>query len=662
MNIPANSHFRPWTVFVAIISLSILIGCDDTRTSIGGSGDETSTVAFYRPDGKPAAGARVMIYGSADTGASPRDQVIADSRGSVDLPVLDKGFYNLVVREDGTAIFQDSLFSNGERILAASDTLRATGVLVGRLRVQPQHSPRIAWVHLLGAGKYLNVDDSGFFRMEGVPQGRFTMAALTRLSHYTPTFKEVRAVSDSVVDVGTIELVYTGLPVVQNLEARFDTLAGRVFLRWDSLSLRAKWHYRVLRDEQVVGETSGPRWVDTVSDELPADLPKRGIHTYRVEVADADTIGPKWESITLQVISPMLYEATRIGWDKKSDLPWPKGSGFQLDTLDGQLVAWRSAEYETKVTWAGESQPRLLVSTGLVEKWTSPDGGATWSKVADSLPIGAFPIRWRGNWWSVRATTLQPVLGSATNADQLLARPSANVVVVRSDDGVHWDSVETLSAGVQASRFRMEAAGDTVWICGSNLHEQQPNGYLNSYIRRDVVAWWSTQGNWNSIPQKEMASEIYWQLERDRPFRTDQSIHWELSNWDGGWWRMSGGVSSNWEFTVFNGLNWRKKAVWQAAGYDDSPKYLDIGGPRVLRMGEAWLLVFGGSVNLSVDTGLSIPHAISWPGSGYHFERFLGGKVVSVSDAGVYVGTILPPGATDARGSWTKSKETPVLF
>jgi len=412
MNIPANPHFRPWTVFVAIVSLSILNGCDETRASIGGAGDETSTVAFYRPDGKPAAGARVMIYGSADTGISPRDQVIADSRGSVDLPVLDKGFYNLVVREDGTAIFQDSLFSNGERILAASDTLRATGVLVGRLRVQPQHSPRIAWVHLLGAGKYLNVDDSGFFRMEGVPQGKFTMAALTRLSHYTPTFKEVRAVSDSVVDVGGIDLVYTGLPVVKNLQAQFDTLAGLVHLRWDSLSLRETWRYNVYRDDLLVGQTTGHRWIDTVSDEYPGNVPGQGVHTYQVRMASVDSVGPKWESITMRIISAYLYEEVKIDWEKLTDIPWNRGK-YRLDTAGTDLVCWQSR----------------FDSIQYVQFWRSTDSGRVWNLVSDSLRITTFPIRFRGKWWALMRRIQEHPQGSVL---------MDTVEFIESQDGLDW--------------------------------------------------------------------------------------------------------------------------------------------------------------------------------------------------------------------------------
>ena len=141
--------FPRLAALLSSVSCAALLGACD-RTS-GGTTDETSTVTFYLPDGAPAAGARVQIYASSDTTRKPRDQVFADQQGRVRLPRLEADYYNLVTRDkSGRAIFQDSLVSDGKRMDFASDTLVETGVVVGRVRVQPQHSPRIVWIALLG--------------------------------------------------------------------------------------------------------------------------------------------------------------------------------------------------------------------------------------------------------------------------------------------------------------------------------------------------------------------------------------------------------------------------------------------------------------------------------------------------------------------------------
>ncbi len=217
MNAPNFSIQSRWTkpvsLFASLCLCAGLWSCDETKVTQGGSSDETSTIAFYQPNGKPAVGARVSIYGSSDTGVAPRKQVVTDAQGHANLPIPGKGFFNLMVRDqNGHAVFQDSLYSDGSSLPAASDTLHATGVLAGRLKVQSQQSPRIAWVQLMGAGVYANVDDSGRFRLEGIPPGKYTLGAYTRYLEYTPTFAKVRTFSDSTVDVGTIELIFTGLP------------------------------------------------------------------------------------------------------------------------------------------------------------------------------------------------------------------------------------------------------------------------------------------------------------------------------------------------------------------------------------------------------------------------------------------------------------------
>jgi hypothetical protein len=636
---PRRVKFRPRTVFVATLSVLGLFGCDQTKTTQGGSADETSTIAFYRPDGKPAAGARVMIYGTADTGASPRDQVITNANGSVELPALGKGFYNLVVRQDGKAIFQDSLFSNGERMLASSDTLRATGVLAGRVRVQSQHSPRIAWIHLLGAGKYLNVDDSGFFRMEGIPQGKFTMAALTREGGYTPTFKEVRAVSDSVVDVGDIELVYTGLPVIKNLEARFDTLTGIVNLRWDSIGLRQTWHYNIYRDDILLGRTTGSRWIDTVSDEYPGSVPSQGVHTYHVRLANADSVGSKWESITMRIISAYLYQEVKIDWEKKAELPW-KSAAFQLDTLDGKLVAWRSAEYQSQVTLPGETVQRTSLYTGAIEMWTSTDTGRTWTKIADSLPIGTFPVRYLGKWWGIRKIpgAAVPFFPDTTDGYSIVRADVGhfyeNAVVVSSLDGLAWDSVATLPVSnpdgtVLVDQFRMETDADGIWAIGSTTFK---------FWWSDIEAWRFDGTDW-----KDHSNDSY--LGRPGIYI---GMPWARSSWDKGWW------------SLLSYTHWEVNGKQVSAGMYSGSVW---NGARVVALTEDLNLVFAENESISADDSVSVVHTLSYPGGGRHYERLLGGRVVSVSDSGVHVGRILSgTEGGDPRGTWVKRTEIPAVF
>ena len=121
-----------------VLTVPLLWSCDGESRSLSGTNDETTTslAVIYRLDGKPAAGARVMVYAPGDTQSAPRAQGIVDDEGHVSLPQrLPAGSWNLIVRAaGGTALFQDSLPSDGTKLTILTDTLRRIGKVVGRVR------------------------------------------------------------------------------------------------------------------------------------------------------------------------------------------------------------------------------------------------------------------------------------------------------------------------------------------------------------------------------------------------------------------------------------------------------------------------------------------------------------------------------------------------
>lgn len=619
------------------LALLVLAGCQD-RAADGGTTDGTSTVAFYLPDGKPAVNARVQVFASSDTTRTPRAQAFTDAQGRVDLPVLDANLYNLVARdESGRAMFQDSLLSDGRRMDYASDTLVGTGVVTGRVRVQPQHDPRIVWIALLGAGTYLNVDDSGRFRVEGVPEGRFTLGGFTKSEGYTTTFKALKVKRDSVSDIGTLDMVFTGLPVVKNLEARFDTLAGLVHLRWDSIALRQTWKYTVLRDGIVVGETTGPRWIDTVSDEYPAEAPSQGRHAYRVVVSDAERPGPVWETIEMRIISAYLYEEVKVDWVRKAALPWTSGF-FTLDTAGGGLVAWRSAEYgaSSHLSSAGFSY-NMNEDKGLIEQWISEDSGSTWRKVRDSMDLAFPPVRFQGRWWSVRRSDGLVVMDGSNSM-----RVYDSLVVLSSLDGGDWDSVATLRPDSTLLGPYLQSERSRLWIVGGR---NQFFGFI------DAEGW-----SMGTDPSQGFAHD--WteaNLRSQAPLRY-RGVLMGARYWDGGWWLSEGGA-----YPKVNG----RILPLRRSSHSQDP---DL-APRLMRLSEDRFALFldrypeDSSIAASFDSSLTVVHALSWPGSGFHREFLWGGRILSISDSGVFLGRILSGlEGGDPRGTWVKKTETPRVF
>lgn len=645
-----------WTISVLFVA-GLLGGCDRTTASSGGSGDETSTVAFYRPDGKPAVNARVRLYGSGDTGVYPRKEVVTDANGHANIPAPEKGFYNLVVRDtSGKALFQDSLFSDGEAIHATSDTVRPTGVVTGRLKVQPQHSPRIAWVQVLGAGIWVNVDDSGRFRIDRVPAGRFTLAALTRNTDYTPTFATARVKADSTTDVGTIELVYTGLPVVKNLQARFDTLAGLVYLQWDSIALRTSWRYKVYRDEILLGQTIGSRWIDTVSDELPANVVAQGKHTYRVVLADAQRDGPQWESITMQVISPFLYQEIKFDWRKMSSLPWSKGL-YRIDTAGSDLVCWKSLEYGSRVPSSNASGLASDMSTGLIQMWASSDSGKTWVKRVDSLPLGALPVRYGSKWWSVRAdgrssTTnpsdsfwLSTVAQWMPDVKWIAGMRFEAGTVMSSVDGRAWDSVSRVVPTVPLTSWRFDLSPRGLHLIGgcSVAACQADQSNRSAYSDR---FWWTWTGD-SFATSDRFSTGTY--------LTTNFDVSYGKTYWSDG---VKLDVGSGQSTQKLNGT-YLSASVVHSKGNDWSTYGLmtHFGfkqGPSTLLFGVGWAL--------SMDSAMTVFHDVSWPGYGAHYEIRYAGGILSASDSGVYLGRILPDSGLDPRGTWVKQTLVPSVY
>lgn len=637
----------PWSPRAALalgLALLGLTGCQD-RSADGGTTDGTSTVVFYLPDGKPAAGARVQVFASSDTTRTPRIQVFADANGEVELPVLDSSYYNLVARDkSGRAMFQDSLISDGRTMDYASDTLVATGVVTGRVKVQPQHDPRIVWIALLGAGTYLNVDDSGRFRIEGVPEGKFTLGGFTKTEGYTTTFKGLRVKRDSTSDIGILDMVFTGLPVVKNLEARFDTLAGLVHLRWDSIPLRETWRYTVLRDGIKVGETSGPRWIDTVSDEYPKDVPSEGRHSYQVVVSDARVPGPVWETIEMRIVSAYLYQEVKVDWTRKAALPWEHGK-FVVDTDSSEIVVWRSAEYGSEIKVPGEPRSRRNTHKGLVEMWVSADSGAAWRMKADSLNLGALPVRFQGRWWSVRRAEGSVVAFQGTGLGSYRAGLIYDsLVVVSSQDGLDWDSVATLRPGSGLTEPYLEAAGTRLWIVGARYDQfdwRVSDGWSLGQDPADGFA-----NDWTASNQRAEA-----------PFGFE-GISVEARFWNGSSWIRTSldHVAVTW---AFNGRPLPVRITGASLDADEVPRPLEVfPGKFLIFLDQEY-----GLASLSVDEGFSVVHALSWPGGGFHRELLWGGRILSISDSGVYLGRILSGvEAGDPRGTWVKKTETPRVF
>lgn len=414
--------------------VALLAACD--KSADGGTNDDTSTVvAFYTKDGRPAVGAAVKIFASSDTSRVPASKVYTNSSGAVTMPALAAGYYNILVEGDsGDVAFQDSLVSDGKNLPYRSDTLVGAGVVTGRVRVQPNDDPRIAWVSLLGAGKNDNVDESGRFRFEGVPEGTYSLVVLTDRTGYTRTFRAPIVRRDSVTDLGDIELVYTGMPVATGISALWDSLSGTTRIRWDSTTSGKVQGWQILRSaskyfsdatsiEKVGVEAT--EFVDTLVGMgrllASSDTARIQLRYWVVPIDRLGAPGTPWNFVDVEVRPAERSNTRTPSWALLGNPGlWEDGASRMLDTIDGGFVM-------SEMGWTG-------LNGNIQEHVLMSQDGLTWSQIAaredtsgDAMQTMSWGVSFAGRFWWVEyagKSRMVPVrgYGEQLRRDSVLVR------------------------------------------------------------------------------------------------------------------------------------------------------------------------------------------------------------------------------------------------
>lgn len=333
-----------------------------------------------------------------------------------------------------------------------------------------------------------------------------------------------------------------------------------------------------------------------------------------------------------------------VEWTRKSALPWQNGK-FVVATDSSEIVVWRTAEYESEVMFPGEPRARLNVHNGLVEMWVSADSGTVWRTKADSLNLGALPVRFQGRWWSIRRAE-GPVVAFQGTPFHRAGLIYDSLIVVSSLDGLDWDSVATLRPKTGLTEPYLEAAGTRLRVVGATYG---PYGWGDSDgwpLGQDLAAGFAN--DWIASSQ---GGEV--PFRHEGMWMTVEARFWIGSSW------MHSSLDQMTTAWAFNGRSLPVQSTGAILDPDQVPHPLRVfPGKFLLFLNQQF-----GVASLSVDEGFSVIHALSWPGSGFHRELLWGGRILSISDAGVYLGRILSGlEGGDPRGTWVKKTETPRVF
>ena len=247
-----------WGKLLALIPLFIIIGCS-LNDQITGTVDETDTgivamAMLYKPDGTPADSATIKVF--EIEGTTVAFETVTDSNGNFALAGLN-GTYNIWAEKDSLVAFQDSVFIFPDTSYIESDTLGNPGSVTAKVGLEPGDDYQTVTVNVLGTHIHSNVDSDGWFTFSGMPEGEYNLRLSTTLPNYTTTFYPMNVVADSADTISdTLWLIYTGIPLVLNIEAEYDTLNGVMQILWDSVDYGNFQEYLVYRQPDTAKSLS----------------------------------------------------------------------------------------------------------------------------------------------------------------------------------------------------------------------------------------------------------------------------------------------------------------------------------------------------------------------------------------------------------------------
>jgi hypothetical protein len=264
-----------WSKSIALIAGFIAIGCSLDHQTAGTIRDtDTKIVAtIFNPDGSPASGAKIKIFKSMDSTKIPIREIIADQNGKYSLAGLSNGSYSIFSQKDSLVAFRDLVNIIDSSGIIRNDTLQKPISFSSVVGLQPNHDPRTVTVQALGTDIYSNVDENGYFTLNYLGEGAYTLKFSTTIENYTSTFKQIvlnATIPGTLTD--TFRLIYTGIPVVENIQAAYDTLNGVVRVTWKATTYKNFQDYLIYRDffdslnvsSHPLSFTNGTEFYDTV--------------------------------------------------------------------------------------------------------------------------------------------------------------------------------------------------------------------------------------------------------------------------------------------------------------------------------------------------------------------------------------------------------------
>lgn len=289
--------------------ITLLLGCIGGDEVTGNSVDTGNPIvvssSVLDSNGKGMAGVEVGLYLPDET--EPMYSTTTDEDGKYSVPVTE-GTYNIWLVKDGLVSYSDSVRLSKSREL--NDTLRPASTLHAFLQMQPNHDCRTAVIHILGSNRYANAEEDCSFKIDGITKGEFQLEIESTEEGYTKTYSDLRILENTDYFLPEpIELIYTGIPVVENIEAHFDSVRGLVQLNWDESKFKNFGDYAVYEVKDME-----PILLEYTESTKYSFKPGRtGTLTLGVRVRNKNfEEGELFETVAIQSVAPMPLKVSTI--------------------------------------------------------------------------------------------------------------------------------------------------------------------------------------------------------------------------------------------------------------------------------------------------------------------------------------------------------------
>ncbi len=328
-NYPLMNPCNPLLKLGLCLSL-VFFACQTDKVAPTGDSGSGAGPRIFRPDGTPAAGARVQLV-PVDNNPKPGlakeaagiYKLETNADGKYDLTGVPAGEYNVFSAQGDFVALQDSVRVNDGPATIKSDTLAAPGTLSGIVALQPNHNSNSALVQLLGTTVYTNVGEDGRFEIGGLAAGSYAAVITTSLSDYSALFTGFNIKAGARTDrKDTLRPPYQGIPTVLNITATYDTLRGVTTLTWNKSRYRSLLGYVIYRDAANTADLSTTKlnrsritdtvYRDTVFPPTPffgtsvqADVEQKVEYRVAVQAKNGD-MGQTYESVPVNAEPPSL--------------------------------------------------------------------------------------------------------------------------------------------------------------------------------------------------------------------------------------------------------------------------------------------------------------------------------------------------------------------